>query len=117
MIGDPWVFVIFTFLLMGGAGVLAGQALAASWRSVWQVAGYGILLGVFDRFLVFALFEGELLSFAAYLTDTAVIVACALIAYRVTRTRRMIEQYPWPYVRSSPVTWRNRSDGQGEAMF
>jgi hypothetical protein len=102
------VFFVLTVVLMGGAGFMTGQALAAAWRPVWQLFLYSLLLGAADRFLSFALFQGELLSFTAYLFDTAVIAAIALIAFRLTRARRMVSQYPWLYERRGPFSWRER---------
>ena len=50
------VFLIFTVLIAGGAAFLMGQAIAATWRPIWQCVSYGILLGFAERFMVFALF-------------------------------------------------------------
>ena len=58
----PTVFGLFTVGIMGGAGYMTGQAIASTWRPFWQAIGYSLLLGVADRFLIFALFEGALLS-------------------------------------------------------
>ena len=55
------VFIGVTVILMGGAGFLMGQALARGWRPIWQVFGYSLLLGLADRFLIFALFNGTLI--------------------------------------------------------
>ena len=104
----PWVFLLFTTLLMGGAGYLTGQALASTWRPVWQVFTYTLLLGLLDRFLVFALFEGPLLSVAEYLLDTTTIGLLGLFGYRLTKVRRMIDQYPWLYDRRGLFAWTSR---------
>ena len=100
------VFLCVTVVLMGGAGFLAGQALARTWRPVWQVFLYCALMGCADRFLVYALFDGELFSIAGYLIDTAVILTLGLIAYRSTRAARMVAQYPWQYRRAGLFGWR-----------
>lgn len=100
------VFAVLTVILMGGAGFLAGQALGATWRPVWQVILYGLLLGAADRFLTFALFQGKLLSPGGFIIDTAVIIAIALLAYRFTRARKMVSQYPWLYERNGLFSWR-----------
>lgn len=102
------VFAFLTVVLMGGAGFATGQALGAAWRPVWQLSLYCLLLGGADRFLSFALFQGDLLSLTAYLADTAVITAIAFIAFRLTRARRMVSQYPWQYERNGPFSWRER---------
>lgn len=100
------VFICLTVVLMGGAGFLAGQALARTWRPVWQVFLYCALMGCADRFLVYALFDGELLSIPEYLIDTAAILALGVVAYRSTRAARMVAQYPWRYRRAGPFGWR-----------
>jgi hypothetical protein len=102
------VFLGVTVILMGGAGWLMGQALARGWRPVWQVVGYGLLLGFADRFLTFSLFDGALLAPLGYVIDTAVIVAFALIGYRTTLAAKMVAQYPWLYRRAGPFRWRPR---------
>lgn len=109
---SPGVFFVLTVVLMGGAGYMTGQALGATWRPAWQVIAYGVLLGFTDRFLNFALFDGPLLSLAGYLVDTAVIIAIALTAFRLTRARRMVAQYPWLYERDGPFSWRERAAGE-----
>ena len=107
----PAVFVLFTVVLMGGAGFLAGQALAATWRPVSQALGYSLLLGLANRFLVFALFEGPLLSVRGFILDTIVIAAICLVGYRLTRSARMVRQCPWLYERSGLFGWRPRGEG------
>ena len=107
----PAVFGLFTIVLMGGAGFLTGQALATTWRPVSQAFGYSLLLGAANRFLVFALFGGPLLSLYGYILDTAVITAICLMGYRLTRAARMVRQYPWLYERSGLFGWRSRQDG------
>lgn len=105
---DPGVFALFTVVIMGGAGYLTGQAVAGTWRPVWQAVLYSLLLGVTDRFLVFALFDGPLLSVRGYLVDAAVILAFCLFGYRLTRVKRMVSQYPWLYERHGLLRWRRR---------
>ena len=102
------VFFGFTVVIVGGAGWLMGQALGDRWRPVWQVFPYSILLGLVDRFFVYGLFEGELLSPGGLVIDTVVILAIALCAFRITRVHRMVSQYPWLYERAGPFAWRAR---------
>ncbi len=109
MIGATFpVFLGVTVILMGGAGWLMGQALARGWRPVRQVVGYGLLLGLADRFLTFSLFDGTLVTAAGYAIDTAVIVVFALVGYRTTLAAKMVTQYPWLYRRAGPFGWRER---------
>ena len=105
----PGVFIGLTVVLFGGAAFLTGQALAGAWRPVREAMLYSLLLGAGDRFLVFALFKGELLSPYGYVLDTAVIMAICLAAWRFTRAAKMVSQYPWLYRRAGPFGWREVS--------
>lgn len=103
------VFVGITVILFGGAAFLMGQALAETWRPAWQNVLYGALLAIGDRFIIYALFGGELLSVWGYLLHAAVLIAIALTAYRITRAWRMVRQYPWLYERTGLFTWREKT--------
>lgn len=106
---ENWpVFLGLTLILIGGCAFMAGQALAATWRPLWQVGPYAMALGLVDRFLAFALFQGTLASLPYYLTDTAVLVVVALAAYRLTQAKRMVDQYPWLYDRDGLFGWREK---------
>ena len=108
--GTTWpVFVGVTIVLFGGAAFLLGQALAETWRPYTQALLYTLLLGLGDRFVTFALFQGELLSLSGYIVDTIVLMVIASLAYRMTRARKMVSQYPWLYERSGLFTWRDKS--------
>lgn len=110
------VFIGVTCVLAGGAAWMTGQAIATTWRPAWQVAVYAFLLGLADRFIVFALFGGELLSIAGYLVDSVVLLAISMTAYRLTLVARMVRQYPWLYERMGAFGWRERTPAeQGEA--
>jgi len=106
MITSVPVFIGLTIVLFGGCAFMTGQALAATWRPLWQVIPYALLLGAADRFLGFALFGGPLLSPAGWLLDSAVLIAIGMLTYRRTQVRRMADQYPWLYVRTGPFTLR-----------
>lgn len=56
---SPLVFLLFTVLLVGWTAFMTGHALASTWRPMAQAYPYGILLGLADRFFVFALFGGS----------------------------------------------------------
>jgi len=34
------------------------------------------------------------------------VLLAAALGYRLTRTRQMVEQYPWAYERRGPLWWR-----------
>jgi hypothetical protein len=103
------VFLGITVVLFGGAAFLMGQAMAETWRPAWQNIVYGALLALGDRFIVFALFGEDLLSIWGYLLHAAVLIAIALIAFRLTRAWRIVRQYPWLYERTGLFTWREKT--------
>jgi hypothetical protein len=102
------VTIGMTIILMGFCGFMTGQAIANTWRPAWQLVPYGLLLGCVDRFMVFALFEGELLSLSGYIFDTAILFIIILVAFRLTHVNKMLSQYPWLYERVGPLSYRAR---------
>jgi hypothetical protein len=100
------VFVFITLILVGFAAFMSGQALADTWRPWWQTLPYSLGLGVLDRFLTWALFQGPLFAPLPYLLDTAILFAICLLAYRLTQARKIVTQYPWIYERTGPFNWR-----------
>jgi hypothetical protein len=100
------VFFAITVLLTGFAAFMTGQAAANTWRPYWQVLVYCALLGGAERFLIYALFGGALWSASGYLIGTALLMLIATFAFRLTRARRMVLQYPWLYVRTGLFTWQ-----------
>ncbi len=102
------VFLGLTVGVMGFAAYVTGAALANTWKPAWHAVVYTVLLGFADRFLTFALFEGELLSLSGYLIDTGVLLAIAMLGYRLNLARKMVSQYPWLYRRTGPFSWRRR---------
>ena len=108
------VFLGVTVMVMGFAAFMTGQALAATWKPVWQAVFYCLLLGFGDRFLVFSLFGGKLLSLSGYLIDSAILIVIALFAYRLTKARKMASQYPWIYERDGLLGWREKAGGQAD---
>jgi hypothetical protein len=100
--------VLVTGFIGGGAALLAGRAIATTWRPYWYVIAYMLLLGAGVRFLHFALFKGDILSLPSYLVDTLYLLAVGSVAFRMTRTNQMTRQYPWLYERTGPFSWRER---------
>lgn len=103
------VFIGLTLVLAGSAAMATGRALAQTWRPVWQILPYGLLLGATDRFLSYALFEEELLHLPGFLTCSAILIALAYLAYRLAQTSKMLSQYPWLYERAGLFSVRERS--------
>ncbi len=111
-LGSSWpVFIGLTVMIFGGAAFLTGQALARTWQPQLLLLPYSLLLGCGDRFLVYALFGGELLSVAGYLVDSLVLLAIAALAYQLTRAHKMVSQYPWLYERRGLFGWREKGGG------
>ena len=52
-------FIGVTLVLFGGAAFMTGQALAGTWRPLWQIVPYGLLLAAADRFFSWGLFDGR----------------------------------------------------------
>jgi len=105
MIESLPVFIGITILFMGGCAFMSGQALAATWRPLWQVFPYALGLACAARFLCFALFQGTLLSLPGFALNAAVLTAITLGAYRMTQARGMVRQYPWLYRRTGLFSW------------
>ena len=111
-----------TIVMFGGGGFLMGQALAETWRPWWQIFPYGALLAVGNQFLGFALFQGPFfvdslvsknsdplgVAVLQYLFEAAVIILFSLLAFRLTRVRKMVSQYPWLYERQGLFAWREK---------
>jgi hypothetical protein len=104
-----WLFILVTIIMGGWTAWMTGRAIALTWRPTWQLPLYVALLGLFVRFIHFALFEGTLLSLHYYLVDCAFLIVFALASYRYTRTVQMTTQYRWLYERTGPFGWQARS--------
>jgi hypothetical protein len=103
------VFIGLTVIIIGGAAIMTGRALADGWKPPVQVVFACFGLALADRFLVYALFGGKLLSLSGFVIDFAVITALALIAHRLTAVHKMVAQYPWRYERASLWSYREKS--------
>jgi len=102
------VFLLVTVVLGGGAAVLAGRAVALTWRPWWQVVVYSLMLGAAVRFIHFALFNGTLLSIYYYVVDSSVCMALAFVSFQAARAGRMVAQYPWLNEPDGPLRWRRK---------
>ena len=105
--GETILDIVFvTGLVGGGAAWLSGRAIATAWRGRSRVVLTAFLLGAAARFFHFALFEGQLLSVASFACDTLIFLVVGLLSWQATRASLMVRQYPWLYVRTGPLTWR-----------
>jgi hypothetical protein len=107
-------FAVFTLLLGGGAAFLAGRALAIGWKPVGLLVFYMVIFTCGLRFLDYALFQSNMISPIYFVSHGLVVLACALLGYRLTRVGQMVNQYPWLYERSGPLSWRDKA-GAGKA--
>ncbi len=98
-------FIIITVVLAGGAAWLTGRALARSWSSIGVLIFYMLLLALPARFFHWSLANGTLLSPQFYITDAVILIAIALLSFRVARTSQMVTQYSWLYRKTSPLSW------------
>jgi uncharacterized membrane protein HdeD (DUF308 family) len=102
------VFIGLTLVLAGAASMSMGRALARTWRPIWQIVPYAVLLAATDRFLSYALFDEELLHLTGFLVISTILILLALLAHRIARTNKMVSQYPWLYERATPFSVRQR---------
>jgi len=107
--GSVAVFLLLTIVLGGGAAFLAGRTLAKEWRPIGLLLFYMLPLSAGVRFLHFALYEHELFSGFEFFSHTLILMAFALLGYRLKRVDQMITQYPWLYERSGPLAWRSKT--------
>lgn len=105
-----WVFLGLTVVLVGGCAFLMGQAIAATWRSYWQILPYSFVLAAANRFLAFSLFKEQLLAVIPYLVGVVVVWVLATLGYRLTLVDLMVHQYPWLYQRSGLLGWSEKRE-------
>jgi Domain of unknown function (DUF6867) len=108
--GDsPWVFVFITVLIGGAAAWVSGKSLAQTWRPLWQVPAYILLLTCGVRFLHYALFQEPLLAIQNWVVDYSVLLVLALLGFRRMRALQVSTQYFWLFEASTPFGWRRKS--------
>ncbi len=89
------IFVVVTLLLGGMAAFVSGRVMAQTWRPLWQLPLYMLVLALAVRFMHFAVFGEVLLSGRNYLVDLTVLLVLAQLGFRSMRARQMAEQYGW----------------------
>jgi hypothetical protein len=102
------VFLLVTIVFGGGAALLAGRSIAATWRPWWQVVSYTLILGGAVRFIHFALFGGTMLSLHYYAVDSAFCLLAGIIGYRTERVKQMVTRYRWLNAPDGPLRWRRK---------
>jgi hypothetical protein len=107
--------LVVTLVLGGGCAVLAGRAIALTWRSIAIAAIAMIPMGLAVRFIHFALFNETLLQPQAYVVETVILIAASCLSFQRTRAQQMVRQYYWLYERSGSFGWRLRQDAPAKA--
>lgn len=102
----PLVSFFITLILGGGCALMTGRALALNWRPQWQLIIYCLLLGMADRFLIYALFQGEIFLPSGFVCDSLVLMVIGFVTFRITRASQMVRQYPWAYESAGFFGWR-----------
>jgi branched-chain amino acid transport system ATP-binding protein len=93
---------------------LTGQALANGWQPLWKVAPYAVVLAFANRFMDWALFNGDFETLAPYFDDWRIageivfLFVLAVAAHRMTASHKIVRQYPWLYRRAGPFGWREK---------
>ncbi len=113
-IGNTLVDYLFVVAPAAIVAFLTGQALANGWSPLWKVAPYALILAFANRFLDWALFNGEAETLAGYFADWRIageivlLFVLAAAAFQMTKSYKMVTQYPWLYRRAGPFAWRER---------
>lgn len=103
-------FILVTMALGGGTAWMTGRAVASTWRTPLQLAGYMVLLCLAVRFIHFALFGGTLLSGYYFVVDFIVIMIFAFLGMRYTRAGQIATQYSFAFERAGPFGWRHKNN-------
>ena len=107
-----WLFLLVTVVMGGWLAWMAGRAIALTWRSNWQLVVYMLVLGLFVRFIHFALFQATLLTLHYYIVDTILLIAFGYAGWRYTRAKQMTRQYHWLFERAGPFGWKPRAGAE-----
>jgi hypothetical protein len=102
--------IFITVVVGGGCAWQMGRSMALTWRPLPNVVVASLLLGAAVRFLHFALFQETLFAPVDYAIETACLTLAALLSWRSTRARQMVQQYYWLYEAHGPLGWRARQD-------
>jgi hypothetical protein len=112
--GDTGPFLGMT-MLFGIAALLTGRAMAETWRPAWQVVPTALALAAAERFLLYALFGADMLSFGGIAAVSVLLLAATAAGYYGARARKMVRQYPWLYEPDGPFGWRPKQPDLREA--
>ena len=91
-----------------GAEMAVKDINAAGGVNGQQLVLYTALISMGLRFFDYALAGGELWSIGGFFLGWVVQFAIAAFAYRLTRARQMVRQYPWLYESKGLLGWEER---------
>jgi hypothetical protein len=104
-----WVFLALTVVLGGAAAMATGRAIAQTWRPIWNLLPYMLILSAAIQFLHYALFAEHLLSAQFYLVTVVITLIAAGLGYQRMRVLQMSTQYSWAFSRTSPLGWSEKT--------
>lgn len=99
-----------TVVLGGGGALLAGRAIAATWRNISTAILAAIPMAMAVRFVHFALFDEPLLALKPFALELAILLLIGCLSFRRTRAVQMVKQYYWLYRPHGPFGWQPRPD-------
>ena len=102
--------VFVTLILGGGCALLAGRAIASTWRNIGVAIATAFPMAAGVRFVHFALFNEKLLAPKSYLLEVLILLAVICLSFQRTRVLQMVRQYYWLYEQHGPLSWRLRQD-------
>jgi hypothetical protein len=107
--------VVFVTLFLGGScALLAGRAIASTWRSIWVAIAAAFPMAAVVRFVHFALFNETLLAPKSYFLEVIVMLVVICLSFQRTRAVQMVRQYYWLYQPSGVLSWRLRQDAPAQ---
>ncbi|HUG62352.1 MAG TPA: hypothetical protein VMP03_10930 [Methylomirabilota bacterium] len=101
-------FVLVTVIMGGGTAWMTGRACAVTWRPLYVLIFYLLILGVGVRFIHFSVFESTLFSLQYYAVDAIYCIIIGVLGFRFTRANQMVRQYYWIYEKAGPINWKPR---------
>jgi hypothetical protein len=106
--------IFITLLLGGGCALLAGRAIASTWRTIWVAIAAAFPMAAVVRFVHYALFNEALLAPKSYLLEAVIMLVVICLSFQRTRAVQMIRQYYWLYEPSGALSWRLRQDAPAQ---
>jgi hypothetical protein len=104
-----YVFLALTLVLGGAAATATGRAIAQTWRPIWHLAPYSLILSGGVQFLHYALFGEKLLSIQFYIVTVVIALVAACLGYFRMRALQMSTQYSWAFSQTGPLGWSEKS--------